>query len=104
MWQMGTFPTVSACEEMRPLAASLHLKGGRSGPDGRLAEASSLREASWPVLPVLHKMLTDGRIESICLNPSHGARSGDYDIWQVALDDLAFLREHFPTLGAARSR
>lgn len=99
MWQMGCFPSLEGYAKLRPFLRLLHLKGGRADAEGKLAEACGLREASWPVLPILAEVYWDRRVEMICLNPSHGKRPESYDIWRVAQDDIAFLREHLARLG-----
>ncbi len=98
MWQMGTFPTPAGFQILRPHLRLLHLKGGRADAQGNLAEASALRTASWPVLPILEEVRRAGAVSVICLNPSHGRRQPDYDIWRVAQDDVAFLRASLPGL------
>jgi len=98
MWQMGNLPTVEAYEKLRPYIGLLHLKGGRADAHGVLSEASGLRTASWPVLQILDKVRQDGRVNVICLNPSHGKRAAEYDVWRVVQDDIAFLRESLPGL------
>ena len=98
MWQMGTFPSVGGYQALRPYLRLLHLKGGRADARGVLTEASGLRTASWPVLPILEEVRRAGAVSVICLNPSHGRRPPDYDIWRVVQDDIAFLRESLPGL------
>ena len=98
MWQMGTFPTLAACQKLLPYLRLLHLKGGRADAQEILAEASPLRTASWPVLQILEEVRRAGAVGVICFNPSHGKRRPDYDIWQVVQDDIAFLRESLPGL------
>lgn len=98
MWQMGTFPTLAGLQVLRPYLRLLHLKGGRADAHGVLTEASALRTASWPVLQILEEVRRAGAVGVICLNPSHGKRQPDYDIWRVAQDDIAFLRESLPGL------
>ena len=98
MWQMGTFPTLAGLQILRPYLRLLHLKGGRADAHGVLTEASALRTASWPVLQILEEVRRAGAVGVICLNPSHGKRQPDYDIWRVAQDDIAFLRESLPGL------
>jgi sugar phosphate isomerase/epimerase len=99
MWQMGSFPSLAGYAAVRPFTEILHLKGGRADASGRLHEACGLREASWPVVPLLTEICGDGKVEMICLNPSHGRRPASFDIWQVVQDDIEFLREHVPVLG-----
>lgn len=98
MWQMGTFPTLAGLQVLRPYLRLLHLKGGRADAHGVLTEASALRTATWPVLQILEEVRRAGAVSVICLNPSHGKRQPDYDIWRVAQDDIAYLRESFPGL------
>ena len=98
MWQMGTFPSVSGYQALRPFLRLLHLKGGRADVNGILTEACGLRKASWPVLQILEEVRRAAEVSVICLNPSHGKRPLGYDIWQVVQDDIAFLRERLPDL------
>lgn len=98
MWQMGTFPSLAGYEKMRPFVRSIHLKGGRAGTHQVLAEACGLRDASWPVLEIVREVRRVDRVEVICLNPSHGFRPPSYDVWGMVQDDIAFLRENFPSL------
>jgi sugar phosphate isomerase/epimerase len=97
MWQMGTFPTLQAYRLLRPHIGMLHVKGGRAEePGGRLRWASSLRDASWPVVPIVSEALRDGATDVVCLNPSHGERSPRWACdWT---DDLSYLREAVPGL------
>ena len=98
MWQMGAFPTLAGYQTLRPFLRLLHLKGGRADARGVLTEASGLRTASWPVLPILEEIRRTGTVSVICLNPSHGKRHADYDVWRVVQDDIAYLRESIPGL------
>lgn len=99
LWQCGgVAPSVLTVHELAPLLGGLHLKGGRAGADGRLDEASSLADATWPVVDVVRAALGLGVLHSICLNPSHGRRPPDHDGGEITLRDIAFLRSHFPTL------
>lgn len=98
MWQMGSFPSLAGYQTLRPFLRLLHLKGGRADARGVLTEASGLRTASWPVRSILEEVRRAGAVSVICLNPSHGKRAPDYDIWRVAQDDIAFLREILPGL------
>jgi hypothetical protein len=99
LWQCsGSAPSVAAVRDLAPLLGGLHLKGGRAGADGYLAEASALADASWPVTDVVRAALDLGVLHSICLNPSHGRRAPEFNGWETTLRDLAFLRTHFPIL------
>lgn len=97
LWQMGTFPTLEVYHQLKPLMGGLHLKGGRTkdgdAEDGRaLYWASPLTEASWPVVDFMRAVASDGVAPVICLNPSHGQKPEDYDLWDVAQRDIKFLR------------
>lgn len=93
MWQMGSYPTLAGYQTLRPWLRLLHLKGGRADARGVLTDACGLRTASWPVLSILKEVWRAGAVSVICLNPSHGKRPPDYDIWRMVQDDIAFLRE-----------
>ncbi len=103
MWQMGTFPTLAVYEKLAPGLRLLHLKGGQADGLGRLAEASTLRTASWPVRSILLAVHRAGTVDVICLNPSHGRRPSSYDIWGAVQDDIAFLRETFLSFSSAKT-
>jgi hypothetical protein len=93
LWQLGTFPTLAVYQQLRPFIGYLHLKGGRSGPDGQtLKYRSSLESASWPVIEITRAVIADGISPVICLNPSHGAENPDFPMHDVFSRDLAFLR------------
>ncbi|MER8887134.1 hypothetical protein [Mesorhizobium sp. M0816] len=92
MWQMGTLPSREVLDKLLPLLGMLHLKGGRAGSDGTLKDASSLADASWPVADIVRAAIESGRVEVICINPSHGTRAAGFDDWAVARDDLRFIR------------
>lgn len=92
MWQMGTPPSREVLDKLLPLLGMLHVKGGRASSDGTLKDASSLADASWPVADIVRAAIASGRIEVICINPSHGARAAGFDRWAVARDDLRFIR------------
>lgn len=92
LWQMGTFPCLEVYRQLRPLLGGLHLKGGRSGDDQTLKWAAPLEEASWPVVEIVRAALADNVAPVVCLNPSHGEKPPGYDTWQVAQQDIAFLR------------
>lgn len=93
LWQSGTFPSREVYQQLRPLMGALHLKGGRAGEDGfTLAWASSLEDASWPVLEIVRAVVADGTTPYICLNPSHGQRPPGWYMREIAQRDMAFLR------------
>jgi sugar phosphate isomerase/epimerase len=93
MWQMGTPPTLEVYRRLAGGLRLMHLKGGRSGSDGMLREASSLRDAAWPVRAILEAAQRDGSLQMICLNPSHGRRLPTYDVWATLCEDVAYVRE-----------
>lgn len=73
LWQMGTFPTIEAYRQLRPLIGFLHVKGGKLGETGNaLRWRSTLEEASWPVAEIVRSAILDRCSPVICLNPSHG--------------------------------
>jgi sugar phosphate isomerase/epimerase len=97
LWQRGTFPSLETYQRLSPYIGEIHLKGGRHDGSGEtLTEASSLEEASWPVVEIVRAVLEDGLVSYLCLNPSHGARPPDWDTWEVAQRDVAFLRREIP--------
>lgn len=103
MWQMGHFPYAATVEQLMPILAALHLKGGIADKDGNLAEASSLRLATWPVTSIVSAAVSAVKTPVISLNPSHGRRLEGYDVWEVACDDVAFLKENFGQTTSYRS-
>ncbi len=75
LWQMGTFPSMEVYRAFADRVGYLHLKGGQcepGDPDRRLRWRSSLAEADWPVAEITRAVLADGRVDAVCLNPSHG--------------------------------
>jgi sugar phosphate isomerase/epimerase len=98
MWQMGTPPSLTVLRTLLPHLGMLHLKGGRAGPDGALLDAASLADASWPVADIVRAAVDSGTIDVLCINPSHGRRSEQFDGWAVARDDLRFLRAADPRI------
>ena len=94
LWQMGTFPTLHVYETIGPLISMIHLKGGRSEtPGGALKWRSDLADASWPVVPIVRRVIEDGRSPVICLNPSHGLSPPDFTFDPKR--DIDFLRDAF---------
>jgi hypothetical protein len=95
LWQTGVFPSLTVYHQLKPIIGCIHLKGGRSEGDGRtLVHASSLEEASWPVVDIMRVALADGVAPFICLNPSHGKQPPGFNVWEVAQRDVAFLRKN----------
>jgi hypothetical protein len=95
MWQMGTFPTLEAYEELRPFIGYLHLKGGQcdeGDPAQTLRWQSGLADASWPVVELTQAAVDDGICKAVCLNPSHGERRPGYDYDGIVPRDLEFVR------------
>lgn len=100
LWQMGTFPSLDVYRELKPLIGAVHLKGGRAGDDGKTLErAAPLEEASWPVLEIVRAVVADGVAPYICLNPSHGKKPTDWNVWEVAQSEIAFLRREILEIG-----
>lgn len=99
-WQMGTFPSLAVYRQLKPWIAQVHVKGGQSEtPGGPLKWASSLADASWPVLEILQAVAADGVSPVICLNPSHGGAKPGYDYSNVTWRDIEFLRKNISEIG-----
>ena len=95
LWQTGVFPTLDVYHQLKPIIGCIHLKGGRTGGAGQaLVYASSLEEASWPVVDIMRVAVADRVAPFICLNPSHGKKPPGFDVWDVAQRDVAFLRKN----------
>ncbi len=95
-WQMGTYPSLKVYEELKPLIAYYHLKGGRSdGGSTSLRWKSSLEDASWPIRAITAQVIADGVSPVICLNPSHGTAEKGYDSSNAVELDLAFMQKEF---------
>jgi sugar phosphate isomerase/epimerase len=94
MWQMGAFPSLAVYKKLKPLIGYFHLKGGMADGGKDLKLASSLEDASWPVLEITRQVVKDGRSPVICLNPSHGAPKPGYDYTDVVKRDIDFLRKN----------
>ena len=96
LWQMGTFPSLDVYQQLKPLIAYFHLKGGQSEKGSKtLRWKSSLEDASWPVRAITEQVMTDGVSPVICLNGSHGAAKEGYDYRNMVERDLAFVRKEF---------
>ncbi len=93
LWQTGVFPSLDVYRQLQPILGCLHLKGGRTeGDDQKLVYASSLEDASWPVVDIVGTAVNDGVAPFLCLNPSHGEKPPGYDGWKTTQNDVAFLR------------
>ncbi len=93
LWETGTFPSLAVYEILKPWIGAVHVKGGYTNlPGSRMTAASSLRDASWPVLDICRTVVADGVSPVLCLNPSHGIRppGWSYD----PRTDLDYLREN----------
>jgi sugar phosphate isomerase/epimerase len=96
LWQMGTFPSVAVYEQLKPLIAYYHLKGGQSEPGASsLRWKSRLEDASWPVGEITRQVVSDGVSPVICLNGSHGERKDGYDYENAAERDLDYVKREF---------
>ena len=74
MWQMGTFPSVSGYQALRPFCGYFISRLAGADVNGILTEACGLRNASWPILQILEEVRRAAKVSVICLNPSHGKR------------------------------
>lgn len=91
-WQMGTFPTLTVYEMLQPVIGMIHVKGGLAEiPGGPLVWKANLKEASWPVVPILKLAIKDQVSSVICLNPSHGQKPDGYV--EDTEGNLQFLRD-----------
>ena len=95
MWELGTFPSLDAYEQIKPWIGFYHVKGGQQeGASPRLRWRSSLADASWPVVEITQRIVDDGVSPVICLNPSHGAVRAGYNDSDVVKQDIDYLRNH----------
>lgn len=92
LWQVGTYPTLEVYHQLKPLISYYHLKGGREDAARKLAWASPLSEASWPVAEITREVIADGVSPVICLNPSHGPTTPDANRSAWLQQDLDFVR------------
>ncbi len=98
LWQEGVFPTMEVYQQLKPIIGCLHLKGGRTEGDGKtLVHASTLEEASWPVLDIVRSAVADSVSPYLCINPCHGKKPPGYNTWEIAKSDIAFLRKIIPS-------
>jgi sugar phosphate isomerase/epimerase len=96
LWQMGTFPSLEVYEQLKPLLAYYHLKGGQAAPgESSLRWRSSLEDASWPVEKITNRVVSDGVSPVICLNGSHGERKEGYDYANAVEKDLDYVKRMF---------
>jgi sugar phosphate isomerase/epimerase len=93
MWQSGTFPSLATYKKLRPLIGAIHVKGGQAEhPGGPLAFASSLEDASWPVVEMLNRIWHDQPSMPVCVNWPHGSQRPGYQYDRLMERDLAFVR------------
>lgn len=92
LWQTGgAAPSIATYKALDDLTGYVHLKGGRAGSDGKLAWASSLRDATWPVEAIVKRVVADGAVPVFCINPPHGQHPAGFDSASVTADDIRFL-------------
>ncbi|MFT5365693.1 MAG: sugar phosphate isomerase/epimerase [Candidatus Latescibacterota bacterium] len=92
LWQMGTFPSVAVYDMLKPVIGMIHVKGGRAElPGGALVWKAGLKDASWPVVPILKAAIAGGVSPVICLNGSHGEKPDGYV--EDTVMNLKFLRD-----------
>jgi hypothetical protein len=95
LWQMGTYPSVEVYEILSHITGYLHLKGSQSlVPGGHTYYGTTLEDASWPVVDVTKKAITEGNGVIICLNPIKGQQKDDYDYANITKRDLDYLRNN----------
>jgi hypothetical protein len=94
LWYAGVFPTMEVYRQLKPLIGCIHVKGGRTdGSSDALVHASSLEDASWNVREIVKAVVDDGVSPIICLNSSLGKKPPGFDVWNVAQQDVAYLRK-----------
>lgn len=93
LWQVGTYPSVEVYEMLSDITEYFHLKGSQSLEDGGYTHyATSLEDASWPVVKVTKKAINSGQGVVICLNPLKGEKKIGYDYDDMTKRDLDYLR------------
>ena len=94
LWQMGTFPTMEAYRQLRPLIGFIHVKGGKKGEVGpALKWKSTLEEASWPVAEIVRSAILDRCSPVICMNPSHGQEQEGQNGRDRVEQDLQYMNQ-----------
>ncbi|MEK3722722.1 sugar phosphate isomerase/epimerase family protein [Paenibacillus sp. FSL H8-0034] len=93
LWQMGTYPSLTVYEALKPIIGFVHLKGGQQGEEGSsLVWKSSLEDASWPVEELVTQVVRDQISPVICLNPSHGKLKEGYVYDNLTKRDLCYVQ------------
>lgn len=94
LWQMGTYPSVEVCESLLYITEYFHLKGSQSLVEGGYTHyASTLEDASWPVIEITKKLIKDGNGIVLCLNPVKGVKKDGYDYDSITKKDLDYIRK-----------
>jgi predicted dehydrogenase len=92
---MGTYPSVEVCEILSDITGYFHLEGSRSlVPGGHTYYGTTLEDASWPVVEVTKKAITEGKGVVTGLNPIKGEQKYDYDYENITKRDLDYLMKN----------
>lgn len=93
-WATGVFPSLDTLDEIAPLVAYYHVKGGQHVDDSRrLTWNVALEDATWPVADITRAVVARGLSPVICINPAqHGEDKPDYDYSGIVERDIAFMR------------
>lgn len=82
------------CETLLNITEYFHLKGSQSLVEGGYTHfASSLEDASWPVIEMTKKLIKDGKGATLCLNPVKSEKKEGYDYEGITKRDLYYLRK-----------
>ncbi len=94
-WATGVFPSVAMLDEVEPLVAYYHVKGGQHvGESRKLRWNVALEDATWPVTEITREVVSRGVSPVICLNPAqHGEDKPGYDYSGIVERDIAFMRK-----------
>lgn len=93
LWLMGTYPSVEVYGMLSDITGYFHLNGSQSLVDGGYTRyCTSLEDASWPVIEITKKAITEGNGVVICLNPLKGEKKNEYDYADITKRDLDYLR------------
>lgn len=93
-WATGVFPSLDTLDEIEPLVAYYHVKGGQHVDESRKLKWNvALKDATWPVAEITSAVVARGVSPVICLNPAqHGEDKPGYDYTGIVERDLAFMR------------
>lgn len=93
-WATGVFPSLDTLDQLAPLIAYYHVKGGRYvEPTRTLTWNAALEDASWPVRDITAAVIERDLSPVICINPAqHGTNDPDYSYAGIVERDIQFMR------------